>query len=398
MVARITTPASLQETLNYNEHKVKRGVAECIAENNFMLPVSVMNFYNKLEWFESRNALNQRATTKTIHISLNFDPSEKLSYTQLIEIAKDYMNRIGFSDQPYLVYCHHDAGHPHIHILGTTIRADGTRINLHNIGRNLSEPARQAIEENYNLVRARDKNRKQSLSEKPVAEKLVYGKSETKRSIANVLKQVLSLYSYTSLPELNAVLKCYGVMADRGNKDSFTRRKGGLLYRMLDKDGNPKGVPIKASSIAGKPTLAFLEKQFERNKLNRDILKLSLRIAVDKAIQSTPRGIDRLTALLRQQNIDVVLRQNAEGRIYGITFIDHNNRSVFNGSEIGKAYSIAGLQYQITRGLKQAANHRDPSGASSLHVIDSLLTPENELTETPRQLKKKKKKKRNPNL
>lgn len=396
MVARITTPASLQETLNYNEHKVKKGVAECIAENNFLLPLSALNFYHKLHWFENRNALNNRANTKTIHISLNFDPSEKHSYSKLSEIANDYMTRIGFGEQPYLVYSHHDAGHPHIHIVASTIREDGTHIDLHYIGRDHSEPARKAIEEKFNLVRAKKREEKVIKTLAPVKlEKAVYGKSETRRGIANVLKQVLTLYNYTSLAELNAVLKELGVVADRGNRDSFTWRNNGLLYRLLDSNGNPTGIPIKASAIAGKPTLAYLEKRFEQNKRDRDIPKLSLKNAIDKVLSNDPRNLNQFIALLKAENINTVLRQNAEGRIYGITFVDHRNRAVFNGSEIGKSYSIAGLSQKLNeQHTEQHSYSKQEEQKNDFALISNLLEPENELTETPRHLKKKRKKKK----
>ena len=42
---------------------------------------------------------------------------------------------------------------------------------------------------------------------------------------------------------------------------------------------------------------------------------------------------------LKKQGIDVVFRQNDSGRIYGVTFIDHDNRVVLNGSRLGKEYS-----------------------------------------------------------
>jgi hypothetical protein len=390
MVARITFPKSLQEALNYNEHKVKKGVAECIAERNFLLPVSAMNFYHKLHWFEERNALNERASTRTLHVSLNFHPSEKPDYNKLIDIGNDYMEGIGFADQPYLIYCHHDAGHPHIHILSTLIREDGTRIYTNNIGRDRSEPARKQIEEKYKLIRAQSELKPQ-VPER--TENLVYGKAETKRSIANALKQVLTVYKYTSLAELNAVLKGYGAMADRGNRDSFTWRKGGLLYRMLDAHGNPKGVPIKASTIAGKPTLKYLERQFEKNAINRDVLKVSLQHTIDHALKQHPKNIDKLIELLQMQKITTVLRQNAGGRIYGITFIDHRYRSVFNGSDIHKVYSIAGLYKQIaakhpqTTGTKSQSNNIDQPG-----ILDDLLRAEPEFNPTPQRLKKKKKK------
>lgn len=388
MIARITTPASMLQTLNYNEHKVRRGVAQCIAENHFPYSVHAMNFYDKYNWFKNRNELNSRATTQTLHISLNFDPSENLSNECLVEIAADYMNRIGFADQPYLVYRHLDAAHPHMHILATAIRSDGSRIDLHNIAKEKSEPARKLIEENYHLVKAEGRQQKSLSANTEIA---IYGRSETKRGIANALKQVLAIYNYTSLPELNAVLKTYGVMADRGKEDSFTFRKNGLLYRMLDKDGVPTGVPIKASSIAGKPTLNYLQQQFEKNKRDRELPKLSLRNNIDKTLSRNPKTLDTLKALLQEQNITVILRQNAEGRIYGITFVDHKNKIVCNGSEIGKPYSIAVIYKQMA-GKRGSSHPQDHHHAENL--IDTLTATQNSELNTPHQLKKKRKKKK----
>src|SRR6188508_781236 len=136
MVAKITMPKKLLAALNYNENKLKDGNAICIYSANFLRTAEGMNFYQKLEGFERRNELNERATTKTLHASLNFDPSENYSSEKLTKIASEYMQRIGFEEQPYLIYKHNDAGHPHIHIVATTTREDGSRINTHNIGRN----------------------------------------------------------------------------------------------------------------------------------------------------------------------------------------------------------------------------------------------------------------------
>ena len=114
MVTKITTPHRIVDALNYNEKKVQQGKAECIYACNYLVEHSKMNFHQKLEGFESRNVLNERATTKTLHVSLNFDPSEKLSSARLAEIAEVYMNKMGFGEQPYLAYQHFDAGHPHV--------------------------------------------------------------------------------------------------------------------------------------------------------------------------------------------------------------------------------------------------------------------------------------------
>ena len=183
MVARITTPHSIQRALNYNEQKIKKGQAELLHAANFLKDVEQLNFYDKLKRFTDLINLNERAKTNTLHISLNFHNSDMLSKEKITEIADEYMHKIGFGEQPYLVYQHHDSGHPHIHIVTTNIKADGKRIDTFNIGRNQSEKARQELELKYKLIQA-SKNAEEI---KPVSQKIQYGKSETKRAITNVL-------------------------------------------------------------------------------------------------------------------------------------------------------------------------------------------------------------------
>src|ERR671933_248175 len=115
MVAKIKTPTSIVRALNYNEQKIHKGVAECIYAGNFLREANELNFYQKLQRFEESIALSG-AKTNSLHISLNFDPSDNSGKDELVAIASLYMERIGFSNQPYLVYHHHDAGHPHLHI------------------------------------------------------------------------------------------------------------------------------------------------------------------------------------------------------------------------------------------------------------------------------------------
>jgi len=348
MVAKITIPRSIEAALNYNEKKVQKGTAECLHAANYLSEAQNMNFYQKLNGFNSLNSLNERATTKTLHVSLNFDPSEKLSNDKLVEVANVYMDKIGFGQQPFLVYKHEDAGHPHIHIVSTTIKADGSRINTHNIGRNQSEKARKEIEQMYGLVKAERQQKLMKPGIKPVdIEKAVYGKHETKRSISNVVGVVFSQYKFSSLPEFNAALKQLNVIADRGGEEGRIYKNRGLVYRILDADGNKVGVPIKASSISCKPILDNLEKKFTANEPAKEPLKQRTKNAIDECLQQSPGSMKNLIAVLEQKQINTVLRQNAEGRLYGITFVDNQSKCVFNGSDLGKAYSAAALQNRI---------------------------------------------------
>lgn len=423
MVAKITIPKSIEAALNYNEKKVQKGSAVCLQAVNYLQDVSDMNFYQKLNGFKRLNDLNDRATTNTLHVSLNFDPSEKLKEDKLLKIASDYMLKIGFAEQPYLVYKHEDAGHPHIHIVSTTIRANGSRINTHNIGRNQSEKARKEIEQQYGLVKAERQTQLRNSGIKPVdLEKVVYGKSETKRSISNVVGAVFSSYKFCSLPELNAALRQFNIVADRGKEEGRIFKNRGLMYRVLDEQGNKVGVPIKASSIGCKPTLDNLEKKFTTNEAAKENLKPFVKAKLDECHAKSPATIDGLVELLKQKNIYTLVRQNAEGRLYGITFVDNQQKCVFNGSDLGKGYSVASIQSKLANPLVEIAekeidvDDRKTSGTvgKELHIEKSkeksvvissskdnlltvLITSEQQSGNTPYALLKKKRKKKRKN-
>jgi len=412
MVARINTGKSIRKALNYNEKKVQEGQAEILSAHNFLKDAGQMNFYEKLATFEKLTSLNERTTTNTLHVSLNFDPSEKLENEKLIMVADSYMKRIGFGDQPYLICRHFDTGHPHIHIISTNIQRDGSRISMHNMGRNQSEVARKEIEIEFGLIKAESKKLAESLRLTPInAQKINPGKRATKAAISNILGIVIPQYKYSSLPELNAVLKLYNVTADRCGEDSHTYKHNGLLYRVLDEKGNKIGTPIKASLFYLKPTLNNLEKRFVENEKQKQPHDKRLRTAIDYALlKKHGAGLQQLIDDLNKERISVLLRQNKEGIIYGITYVDHQSKCVFNGSDLGKPYSakmilertgttegkiaasLADEKKNIPQpeiSLKESPAPQSQSNESNL--LEIIISADKTLDYVPYQLKKKRK-------
>lgn len=344
----------IEAALNYNEAKVQQGKAVCLQAANYLREAHEMNFYQKLDGFKRLNELNERATTKTIHISLNFDPSEKLSDSKLTELANAYMQKIGFGEQPFLTYKHEDAGHPHIHIVSNTIRHDGSRINTHNIGRNQSENARKELEQLFGLVKAERQKQNNNSTSSVRIEKALYGKQETKRAITNVVTAVFNQYRFTSLPEYNAALRQFNVVADRGKEDGRVYKNHGLVYRILDAKGGKIGVPIKASTIHIQPTLKNLEIKFLSNQSAREPYKQRLKQAIEMGLENAPT-MKAFVSNLESQNIYALLRQNSGGVMYGITYVDNESKCVFNGSDLGKAYSAAAIQSRL---MEQAEENK----------------------------------------
>jgi len=342
MVAKIKSGKSIIGALNYNEIKVRKNKAELIEAAGYFKDLQDLNFDDKLFRLTDLASGNERTKTNAVHISLNFANGEELETPLLQQIIGDYMEQIGFGNQPYLAYKHSDAGHPHVHIVTTNIQTSGERISLHLLGKTKSEVARKAIEIKYGLQQAGNKPDGQKLPERLNLKQVEYGKTETKRAITNVVSEVMKSYKFTSIPEMNAVLNQFNVTADRGSKDSRMYEKNGLVYWVLDDKGEKLGVPIKASSIYGKPTLKTLEGRFRLNEVLRKPLKDQLKNAID-GVLSRPHSKSQFQNELNEKGIQVVFRQNDDGRLYGVTFVDHRSKSVFNGSDLGKQYSAVSL-------------------------------------------------------
>jgi MobA/VirD2-like, nuclease domain len=409
MVAIIHNSGSLRNALHYNENKLKQGVANFIHSGNYPKDTELLGFSDKIKRLERLTALNQQTKINSVHISLNFDLSEKFGTEKLKKITDVYMQKIGFGEQPYLVYQHNDAGHPHIHIVTTNIKSDGKRIGLHNLARNESMKASKEIEKEFHLVQA-DKKHQLSYELKPVnVQKVQYGKAETKRAITNVLDHVLPSYKYASLAELNAVLQQYNIMADRGSEHSRIYKSRGLVYRILDANKQKVGVPIKASLIYSKPTLKNIEANFERNETERQRHKQRVINAIDLSLlKQSKKPLPGLMKALQKENIVVVLRQNDKGIIYGITYVDHQTKCVFNGSHLGKQYSANAIQQRCAS--EQTTLQREQSFQYSIKnespdltdvdiglskVLDDLLHPENnQYANEPPELRKFKRKRK----
>jgi hypothetical protein len=373
MVAIIKSTHSVRGVFYYNENKVKTGVAECIAAGNYPTDITKMADTMKLNRFIKRVELNETVKCNTLHISLNFDPSENHSKEKLIAIAGSYMEKIGFGEQPYLVYQHNDTKHQHLHIVTVNIEKDGKRINLHNIGIIKSEPARKVIEEHFGLVKAEGRKKNEEFTLEPISMgSIQFGKIESKKAIFNVLNTVVNHYKYENFAELNAVLKQYNVMADRGSENSKMFLAGGLVYHILDAKGKPISVPIKASSFYTKPTLKFLEKKFESNKVRSISDKSRVKLAIDMALLREPAlPLTDLARRLEKEGIDTVFRKSADGLLYGITYVDHTTKNVFNGSSLGKQYSAKAIEERC--GLKVAGEEKRNQIYEKLRFKESLI-------------------------
>ena len=100
----------------------------------------------------------------------------------------------------------------------------------------------------------------------------------------------------------------------------------------------------------------------ERNaeRFGKDDTRRQIRGRVDKALRGEPTE-EELRERLRGARVDLYIRRNENGRIVGVTFIDHETRTVVNGSRLGKAYSANAFELRFGGKRNPGENTRDLS-------------------------------------
>ena len=336
MVAKISSSNTLYSVLAYNQIKVDEAHAKVIDTNRMIEPADGnFDIHTCLQSFEPYLLANRNTEKPVLHISLNPDPNDVLTDEQLSEIARDYMEKMGYGDQPFIVYKHEDIERKHLHIVSLRVDENGKKINDKFEHRRSMNACRE-LEQKYGLVPADQKQHREGLPLKPVR----YNDGDVKHQIANIIRSVARDYRFLSLKEYNALLSVYNVRMEeiRGEKNGKPYR--GLVYSALNDKGEKAGNPFKSSLFGKSVGLEALEKQIEKSAkiIKEKGLKERSKSVISAAIRICNNRSDFEKAL-EKQGMSAVFRTGNGGRIYGATFIDHEQKCVFNGSRLGKEFS-----------------------------------------------------------
>ena len=175
----------------------------------------------------------------------------------------------------------------------------------------------------------------------PYLKKADYQNGDVKQQVSNILKSVFSTYRFQSFGEYSALLSCFNIEAKQVRGEFEGTPYNGIVYTMTDNTGKPVCTPIKSSLIGKRFGYEGLEKRIGYNTREYKNKKRQpkIRNEIALAMHGCRGNREDFIRLLNGRGIDVVFRENGEGRIYGATFIDHRNREVYNGSRLGKEFS-----------------------------------------------------------
>ena len=335
MIAKISATENLGGALGYNFKKVEKGEASILLAQG--LYQNKEGTYTMAEVFADMQALipEKCRTKKTVfHCSLNPHPDEKFSNETLMQIAKEYMEALGYGKQPYIVFKHNDIAREHIHIVSLRVDSEGKKIN-DKFEKRRSKQITDTLERKYNLI----PSSKVSNKEEVETPKVDISKENIKEQVASALRMVLKHYKFCSLGELNAILSRYNLAVEEVKTEFRGKKYDGLVYVPTDEKGNKAGTPIHASDIGRGVGYTAVQNRMQKSKQNVKPLIPTVRNKVLKTMRTSPNTEKELRQRLEEQGLRVVIRKNESGRIYGITFIDDKAGIALNGSRLGKGYA-----------------------------------------------------------
>lgn len=387
MIAKISHGGSLYGVLAYNQLKVDELHADVLFGNRIIEPPgdNPYTIEHISRSFGDYLTANRKTEKPILHISLNPDPKDCVTEEQFIKLAEQYMQRMGFGDQPYIVYRHNDIGREHLHIVSVRVDETGRAIS-DSYEHERSMKVCRELEQQFNLTPATKKEWKEGLPLSPVD----YEGGNLKGQLAGVIRPIAREWRFQSLGEYRAVLSLYGISVDEVKGEYGGREYHGLSYSATDKDGNKVGKPFKSSVFGKEAGIAALEKRMLSSaawvKSHKDIAPdTAARIA--SAMQTAGRDRALFERELMHQGVGVVFRTNEAGRIYGATFINHADKTVFNGSRLGKEFSanvfndlFAGQDgihsQQQSAEVERPAHQQGHTGASEWNGHDTEYHPD----------------------
>ena len=335
MIAKISATENLGGALGYNFKKVEKGEASILlAAELYQDREGRYTMEDVLADMEALIPKNCRTKKTVFHCSLNPHPDEKLSDETLMQIAKEYMEALGYGKQPYIVFKHNDIAREHIHIVSLRVDGEGKKIN-DRFEKRRSKQITDTLERKYNLIPSSKVNDKEE-AETP---KVDMGKGNIKEQVANVVRTVLKHYRFCSLGELNAVLSKYNLATEEVKTEFRGKKYNGLVYVPTDDKGNKTSTPIHASDIGRGVGYAAVQNRMQKSKQAIKPLIPAIRNKVLQTMRTSPKTEEELQQRLEEQGLRAVIRKNESGRIYGITFIDDKAGIALNGSRLGKGYA-----------------------------------------------------------
>ena len=314
MVVKILGSASSSfHGVQYNDKKVEKGTGELMMMKNFPSFINENSNQQEVRDYFKSISKSEKIKKPQFHavISTKFQEHSK---EELTKVAEDFMQEMGFGNQPFIVVFHNDTDNNHVHLVSTRVdKNTGKKIN-----------------DSYEKLKAQ-----QSLSK--TLEKLYGIKS------GEELDKLLN-YKISSIHQLETLLERNGfkLIKNKQDENALDILKNGVKQKTIDgnqlvfnnnKNDN-RSKQIKA--IVGKYKEIYSNKVFKVEDRRRQQSMLPEEKHKDNWKPRTEFESELQKKLKDVFGVDMVIHHKEDKNPFGYTVIDHKTGNVYKGSEILK--------------------------------------------------------------
>ena len=349
MIVEIEKPrSSVESSLDYNEGKVLRGVAELVGYAN-MDDVTREGVYALFSRYE-RGACYPTAE-RSFHASVNPSETDECSQEQILSFISGLMEHLGYGQQPYLVYRHFDIEREHYHVVSVRIRRNGRKINNYYEKRRATAYMRE-VAPRFGFTMA-EKGERVKVSEDISEEERIKSsfRFDPRKGVTAQMRALYARalrYDFESFPQLSCILEDFGLKA------SLEQTEGGQQVSLqgLDRKGVPVTETFHEEELGEglheeyKKAVARSRDTHRRRYREKERVRGLVRFAYEVS-----RSEGHFVNILRNKGIHVHFSRTCNsGDIFGVTFVDHSTRSVFKASELRDVLSVRMLQEAVSTG------------------------------------------------
>ncbi|HZJ21356.1 MAG TPA: relaxase/mobilization nuclease domain-containing protein [Pricia sp.] len=332
MIARLLYRKSVQGVLNYVLGKTESTILGF--QNTYSDTDTNTEFFARVLYHLG----NRHDTEKRyLHASLNLPRGEDLNDRDFFELAKTYMEHMGYGEQPYVVIRHHDTKHEHVHIVSTTIKEDCLQINLSNdIRRSIA--TQKYLEKKFGLSPSPETRITKEL---PVYEMPEFRNRDingVRFYIQDIVNNTIQKYKVRSFPELAELLKPHHIEVRNVNHNG----RIGISYGVAVKDGY-KSRFIKGYTVHPQLSGPKLQTVFEKNQSSKLLPMVKKRL--EKQLHTTYRifktiNPEYLPDILKcYQKLDCKVEYDEKGKAVDFTIYDKSGYDL-NSGEIANNIGI----------------------------------------------------------
>jgi hypothetical protein len=313
MIAKIMKPSPSFQAVYYNEHKISEQKAQLMVAANFnqegeIRGMGTLTKRDYLAYFNAVSQLNDKVKNRQFHAIIS---AKGQSHTagELTAIAQEYLYRMGYGTNPYLIYFHQDTDNNHVHMVTTRVNTEGVKVN-------------DSFEKRESLRHI------QNIMEQTLKEEL---------SGATITNRILE-YDFSTEGQLKTLIERMGYETEKdGNND---------WYIIKVKDGQSR----KVAQIDEAKIKAKIQQAKDPSVTNKQEKRIQQLKAILTKYKDTKEGLEYIK---EKMGIELVFHKSPDhDKPFGYTLIDHAEKRVLKGSEVLKLKTLLGENHSHTDRLK----------------------------------------------